>query len=528
MLDDNKPACNAYHPEKRRTLGRLAVLSILPCLPHVSAFADNVTAQRVALVIGNGKYPGGPLRNPPNDANAIALTLKNLNFDVDLKIDCTRGMMRDAISVFCDRVEQRSATALFYFAGHGVQLNWHNYLLPVDIHLTAVGDVPLQTVEITSLMGSLAKMRNPMNIIILDACRNNPFGIADTSGLGLSQMDAPTRTFLAYATAPGNVASDGSGKNGLYTENLLREIVRPDAKIEDVFKRVRLAVRLQSQGKQVPWESTSLEDDFYFIPPSNPTKPTDEQLDQRAQIDYDDWATAKQANTISAVANYLKAHPNGNFCELAQATLDKLLAERGEQKVVVKNEVSNPFTQGSADARTIRLGDIYTYRHIDLYTKQESQFTQRVTRINNASVEFNDGRLVTDLLGNMLVDSDGNRYSDRQSFASDYAIGKSWKTRYERFSSSGDTNTFEFTFQVVSRESITIPAGTFDAFCVHGDGSRLDNNARRTVVYWIAPDRVPRYLSMEFARYRGGTRGNGRAQEYYREELVGFAVGPSG
>jgi Caspase domain len=528
MLDENKLACNAFHAKKRRTLGKLAALSILPCLPNMPAFANNSMGQRVALVIGNGMYPGAPLRNPPNDANAIASTLKNLNFDVDLKIDCTRDMMNDSIHIFCDRVEQRSAIALFYFAGHGVQLNWHNYLLPVDIRLAAVGDVPRQTVDISSLMSSLAKMRNPMNIVILDACRNDPFGIADTSGAGLSQMDAPTRTILAYATAPGNVASDGSGKNGLYTENLLREIVRPDAKIEDVFKRVRLAVRLQSQGKQIPWESTSLEDDFYFIPPPSANKPTDEQLDQSAQIDKDDWAAAKEANSADAIAGYLKTHPNGNFCELAQATLDKLLAERGEQKVIVKNDVSNPFTQGSTDARAMRLGDIYTYRHIDLYSKQESQSTQRVTMINDTLVEFNDGRLVTDLLGNLRVDSDGNRYSDRQSFASDYAIGKSWKSRYERLSPSGDTDTFEFTFRVVSRESITIPAGTFDAFCVHGEGWRLNNSSRRTFVYWIAPDRVPRYLSLEFARYGGGRRGSSRAHEYYREELIDFDAGKSG
>jgi hypothetical protein len=522
MPDEKKNVPGAFHAERRRTLGKLAALSILPCLPGMAAFADNNKGARVALVIGNGQYSGAPLRNPPNDANAIASTLKNLNFDVDLKVDCTRDAMNDSIRTFCDQVERHGAVALFYFAGHGVQLNWRNYLLPIDIHLEAASDVPRQTVDIASVMTSLGKMRNPMNIVILDACRNDPFGIAGTTGAGLSQMDAPTRTILAYATAPGNVASDGVGKNGLYTENLLREMVRPEAKIEDVFKRVRLAVRLQSNGRQIPWESTSLEDDFYFIPPPTANKPTDEQLDQLAQIDEDDWSAAQKAGTADAIAAYLKAHPNGNFCELAQATLDKLLAAGGEQKVVVKSAPTNPFTQGSTDATAMKLGDSYVYRQIDLYSKQETQFSLRVTKINDTSVEFNDGHFITDLLGNVRIDSNGNRYGERQFFANDYTVGKEWKTRYGRTSPSGETDTFELAFRVVARENITIAAGTFDAFRVQGEGWKIDNGGRRTVTYWIAPDKVPRYLAMEFARYGKKRRA---ATEYWRQELVTFDAG---
>ncbi len=522
MSDKKKNLAGAFHAEKRRTLGKLAALSILPCLPGMPAFADAITGPRVALVIGNGMYPGVPLRNPPNDANAIASTLKNLNFDVDLLIDCSRDAMHNSIRAFCERVERNAAVALFYFAGHGMQVDWRNYLLPVDIRIATAGDVPRQTVDVSSLMSSLGKVHNPMNIVILDACRNDPFGIAGTTGAGLSQMDAPTRTILAYATAPGNVASDGSGKNGLYTENLLREMVHPDAKIEDVFKRVRLAVRLQSHGRQIPWESTSLEDDFYFIPPPTTDKPTDEQRDHLAQIDADDWDAAQKAGTPDAIASYLKTHPNGNFCELAQATLDRLLAARGEQKVVVKTDSTNPFTQGSTDAGAMRLGDTYIYQRIDLYSKQERQISQRVTNINGTSVEFDDGRFITDPLGNVRLDTNGDRYGDRQYFASDYAVGKEWQTRYDRTSRSGATDTFEYTFRVVSRENVTVPAGMFDAFCVQGEGWRLENRARHTLVYWIAPDKVPRYLAMEFTRY--GRRAHG-AIEYWRKELVSFDAG---
>ncbi|WP_052408765.1 caspase family protein [Paraburkholderia acidipaludis] len=518
-MSDNQNLRAAFRADKRRTLGKLAALSLFPWVLDTLAFADDSGGPRVALVIGNGAYPGAPLRNPPNDANAIAATLKQLNFEVDLKTDCTRDAMINSIRGFCDRVERNSAVALFYFAGHGMQIDWRNYLLPVDIRLAAAGDVPQQTVDSSALVGSLGKLSNPMNIVILDACRNNPFGFAGSTGAGLSQMDAPTRTFLAYATAPGNVASDGSGKNGLYTENLLREMVRPDAKIEDVFKRVRLAVRLQSHGRQIPWESTSLEGDFYFIPPPTSDKPTDEQLDQLAQADKDDWDAAQQAGTADAIAAYLKTHPNGNFCELAQAALDRLLAASGEQKVVVKTDQANPFTQGSAVAATMKLGERYTYREIDLYSKRENWSShQQVTKIDDTSVEFDNGRFRTDLLGNTRVDSKGTRYSDRQLFVSDYMIGKEWKTRYDRVLVSGKEDTFEYDFRVVSRESITVPAGTFDAFCVKGEGWRLESHSRLTLVYWIAPDKVPRYLAMEFAYYG---RGRG-ARDYWRQELVSF------
>jgi hypothetical protein len=521
MLDKKKPVPRAFHAEKRRTLSKLAAWSLLPCLQAMPAFADDISGPRVALVIGNGLYPSAPLRNPPNDANSIASTLKDLHFDVELTIDGTHDAMNDSIRAFCERVERHAAVALFYFAGHGVQVNWHNYLLPVDIRIATADDVPRQTVDVSSLMNSLGKVHNPMNIVILDACRNDPFGIAGTSGAGLSQMDAPTRTILAYATAPGNVASDGSGKNGLYTENLLREMVHPDAKIEDVFKRVRLAVRLQSHGRQIPWESTSLEDDFYFIPPPTNGKPTDDQLDELAQIDENDWDAAQKAGTADAIATYLKTHPDGNFCELAQATLDRLLAARGDQKVVAKTDSANPFTQGSMAAGTMKLGDSYTYRRIDLYTKQESQFSQRVTKVDALAVEFNDGRLITDVLGNVRVDKKGNRFGDRQYFANEYALGKEWKTRYDRTTPSGEQDTFEYTFRVASRESITIPAGTFDAFCVRAEGLRIENHARHTIAYWIAPDKVPRYLAMEFVRYGKGLS----AKEYWREELIKFDAG---
>ena len=224
---------------------------------------------KLALVIGNGKYEDSkPLTNPVNDAQAISGSLKAAGFEVTTRLDIKREEMLSTVRAYTSMLAKRQCVGLFYFAGHGAQLAWRNYLLPVDAVIDGIEDIPKQCIDLEILIRGVRDASNPMNIIILDACRDNPFGRDfRVNEKGLSQMDAPNSTLLAYATSPGNYASDGDGVNGLYTENLLRELKVPDAKIEDVFKRVRLHVRRTSMGQQIPWESTSLEEDFYFVPP---------------------------------------------------------------------------------------------------------------------------------------------------------------------------------------------------------------------------------------------------------------------
>lgn len=225
-------------------------------------------APKKALVIGNSRYESAPLGNPANDARAMGEALNGAHFDVTVKLDAPRSELMQAVQNYTEALARQQAVGVFYFAGHGVQLAWRNYMVPVDAKLQDAGEIPKQCVELGDLLTGITKARNPLNLIILDACRDNPFGtLAGVDHKGLSQMDAPLSTLLAYATAPGNVASDGSGDNGLYTEHLLKEIRVPAAKVEDVFKRVRLQVRRRTNGQQIPWESTSLEEDFYFVPP---------------------------------------------------------------------------------------------------------------------------------------------------------------------------------------------------------------------------------------------------------------------
>ncbi len=228
---------------------------------------------RHALVIGNADYLSAPLLNPANDAAAVAKVLEKAGFKVDLKVNATQKQMQEAVTLFGDRLKAGGA-GLFYFAGHGVQIKGRNFMLPVGSTIAREDEVPYKAVDVQQVLDKMDTAKNRINMVVLDACRDNPFAkqTRSTGGGGLSQVDAPIGSLIAFATAPGSVASDGRNANGLYTQHLLANIERAGTPIEDVFKRVRLGVRLDSNGSQVPWESTSLEGDFYFFPAAPGTK----------------------------------------------------------------------------------------------------------------------------------------------------------------------------------------------------------------------------------------------------------------
>ncbi len=221
--------------------------------------------KRYALVIGNAAYDVGALRNPTNDAQAMAAELKQLGFDVSVYVNQKQAEMVRVIREFGDKIATNKGVGLFFFAGHGFQLGGENYIIPVDAHISGFDDIETQTININRITGEMDYAKNDMNIIILDACRNNPFeGSSSLSGKGLASLTAPSGTIIAFATAPGSTASDGYGKNGLYTQELLKAISKPGYVLEDVFKEVRRNVYKISNKKQTPWENSSLFDNFYF------------------------------------------------------------------------------------------------------------------------------------------------------------------------------------------------------------------------------------------------------------------------
>lgn len=304
--------------------------AIPPALSFRRTWAANPASDpsRLALIIGNSSYRDAPLLNPANDAKAVGALFTRAGFSVDSRLNATRVDMMAAIERFGTAAKRpETRLVVFYYAGHGAQLDWRNYLLPVDAVVQKQEDMKQRCVDLSLLLGQLSAAKDKTFVVILDACRNNPFGSAyRPEQKGLSQFDAPVGSLLAYATAPGNVASDGEGQNGLYTENLVRELGRRDTRIEDALKRVRLNVRLASHGEQIPWETTSLESDV-FIFSEGQKKLSESELEQLVEADVTEWARIKSSKKIDDWVSYLRSFPNGRFAEIAQMRLARLLAE---------------------------------------------------------------------------------------------------------------------------------------------------------------------------------------------------------
>jgi hypothetical protein len=226
------------------------------------------TEKRVALIVGNGSYKSAPLHNPVNDARAMARALRGSGFEVLEHENLDQKQMRRAVLEFGAKL-RGADVGLFYFAGHGLQVSGRNFLVPIDAVIETESEIEVESVDVASILARMEAGKTRVNIVILDACRDNPFGrsFRSTAG-GLASIDAPSGTLIAYATAPGKVARDGLGANGLYTDALLEAIAIPGLRIEDVFKRVRQSLQKQTKGAQVPWESSSLVGDFIFaLPP---------------------------------------------------------------------------------------------------------------------------------------------------------------------------------------------------------------------------------------------------------------------
>jgi hypothetical protein len=260
-----------------RSVGTLPLAILLAALSELALAAETLSTapakraaiaeRRLALVIGNSAYPAAPLRNPVNDVKDFGAALADSGFEVTRLENANLREMRSALRDFGDRLKKEGGVGLFYFAGHGMQVKGRNYLIPVAAQIEREDEVEFESLDANLVLEKLDSAGNRFNIVIFDACRNNPFARSFRSSTqGLAQMDAPTGAVVAFATSPGSVASDGGGRNGLYSQHLIESVRRPGLKIEEVFKQVRAAVRRDSSGKQTPWESTSLEGDFYFHP----------------------------------------------------------------------------------------------------------------------------------------------------------------------------------------------------------------------------------------------------------------------
>lgn len=262
---------SAYKDTHMRSLLSAVIFLTLvmpPCYAQQRGLrvTDASSERRVALVIGNSAYETAPLKNTVNDATDMAQALRELGFDVIYRENLNQNDMKRAMREFGSKL-RNGGIGLFYYAGHGVAVKGVNYLIPVGAKVDSEEEVEYEAVDAGFVLAQMESAANSLNIVILDACRNNPFARSFRSASrGLAQMDAPSGTLIAYATAPGSVASDGTERNGLYTQELLKNMRTQGVGIEEVLKRVRISVRNMTQGKQTPWESSSLTGDFYFNP----------------------------------------------------------------------------------------------------------------------------------------------------------------------------------------------------------------------------------------------------------------------
>ncbi len=305
------------------------------------AFAGNVFAQRnltvaptpaieqrVALVIGNSAYAESPLKNPTNDAADMAAALRGLGFQVILRANANRRQMVEAVREFGNQIK-RGGVGFFYYAGHGVQSRGKNFLIPVGAQLESEADLEFETMDANIVLAQMDEASNRVNIVVLDACRDNPYTRSSRSASrGLAALDAARGSFLAFATAPGSVAADGDGRNGIYTKHLLASLREPDTRLEDVFKRVRLDVAKETGNRQIPWDSSSVLGDFYFRPPAGdvevvstaPSAAVTQSISPLA-IELAYWQSIKDSTGADDYNAYLERYPSGQFSNLARSRI---------------------------------------------------------------------------------------------------------------------------------------------------------------------------------------------------------------
>jgi hypothetical protein len=498
---------------------RLTTLCLLLALAVAAgdsrAQADAVP--RVALVIGNDRYATDPLVNAGRDGREVAAALRRLGFEVIELIDGSKAQLEAAIDRMRAALQGRRGIGLFYYAGHAVQVEWRNFLVPIDAALKVPRDVALQTVDVAKVLDAFAAAGTRTNIVVLDACRDNPFG-STVRAAGLAQMDAPARTFIAFSTAPGNVAEDGTeGGHSIYTHYLLQELSRPKARIEDVFKRVRLQVRQRTSGRQIPWESTSLEEEFYFDDPSGTTANVDEERRQHAieaafEREKADWDKLSKSTDPRDLYEFMRKYPSGAVYELAQFKLDQL------QEPAVRMQVQPTGVQTlPSGVNRFEVGDTITYERTDALANERRPFTIKVTSADRDRVEMNAGQVVWDQMGGVLRNRFGNKSPAAMVAPADIAVGKRWRSAFINTTSNGQVSSNYWDNHVVALEDVEVPAGTFRAYKIERVGwARFENgvSVRMTGTSWVDP-RTMLWIRVDLLFTR-----NGQVSENSSDRLV--------
>ena len=512
----------------------IVVLALLAqALPVVAAERMRgvaVTEERIALVIGNAAYRIDPLDNPVNDARLLAQSLKQSGFAVSLQENLDRRGLVNALRDFGNRLGENTI-ALLYYAGHGLQLRDRNYLIPVDAEIRSEDEIPIAGVDLGFMLGRMSTARSRINIVILDACRNNPFaGKGGPSAQGLAQMDAPVGTLLAYATAPGKLAADGSGANSLYATQLARHLLTPGLPVEHVFKRVREGVVRESREQQVPWESSSLQGEFAFVP--GVAAPREAAADLEAAGELAFWNSIHTSTRADEFRAYLRQYPSGRFAALAQTRVAAFS--------VAPAAIAAPSTATAAPIAAAatrpnglpRAGDTWRYRVQDQFRIGDLFLTARVNAVSTEGVSetwttTSDAKLRTTLvsLGPGFAALPGwtltpPEFSPYLLAAGALRRGQGLPDQPRRF----EQQTLALKANVEGEEEVVVAAGRFRAVKLVLRGQALNRGAARTGalssehVVWYAPD-VKRMV-----KYTVSTRVGNVLREATTFELTEFKL----
>ena len=549
--------------------------ALVACLALVASAAD-AADRRIALVIGNSAYKHEPLVNPGNDARLMAQALRDSGFTVTELRNLNQTTMRRAIREFGDELA-KGGIGLFYYSGHGMQYRGKNYLVPVGNDIQREDEIADQSVDVTLLLEKMRTASNALNILILDACRNNPFGTVGPASAGLAPMDAPARTIIAFSTAPGQFAADGSGDNSVYTKNLVTYMREPGMKLEDVFKRVRTAVRQDSGGRQVPWENTSLESDFYFKAPDAKAiagEQEERRKEQQAAIDRAVEAALKRRESSApdraSIEREIAARVAAERAAAERAAAERIAAVEKETQAVIERAMqrmqstaarpgAEPASASAKSASTARpvepakvasiapasvsggilssplrrsVGDTWTYRFTerDYGNSKQSSFSRTVEAVSDTEVSERSGAGVLHVYkpeGNPLrvqLKSGEVRSYDPHVPLYHYPLepGKTWSQKFIHKRPDREIEN-DATGTIVGWEHVTVGAGTFKALKMNYVAwyRRRDNNftGRVAINVWFAPE-VKRWVKMEYID-RGN---NGVIYADTSEELISYRV----
>jgi len=512
--------------------------ALFACLALAASAAD-AADRRIALVIGNSAYKHEPLVNPGNDARLIGQALRDSGFTVTELRNLNQTTMRRAIRDFGDELA-KGGIGLFYYSGHGMQYKGKNFLVPVGNDIQREDEIADQSVDVTLLLEKMRTANNALNILILDACRNNPFGAVGPASAGLAPMDAPARTIIAFSTAPGQFAADGTGDNSIYTKNLVTYMREPGMKLEDVFKRVRTAVRQDSGGRQVPWENTSLEADFYFKAPDAKAvagEQEERRKEQQAAIDRAVEEALKRREGSAAprdrasLERDLAALVAKDRAAAERAAAERFAAAERETQAAIDRAAREPQAGASRPQPVIpTVGDTWSYLFTkrDYGSRKESKFQMTVENVTDTEFSIRSGA------GNLNVYTrDGNikriefkngELRTWEPFVPRFSFplepGRTWTQKYISRRPGREVE-LDATVTVVGWENVTVNAGTFNALKITNLAwyRRKDNDfrGREIVTVWYVPE-IRRWVRLDVLE-RGS---NGVIYNDATEEILSY------